>query len=176
MCNYAPRYSELNIDYIGVIIGILSFLVTVLLGWNIYTLIDTKEIINKQDDKIKNIEKGIENAFNNIHDKVDYNLGLMYSYFAQMLALNIGNQPKDSLKYLLVAYMVNGIKTLLKQQNTSKEIDSTINSVLLTYQQTPWIPISKEQAITLIKLLGEIEGGDKIDKLKELEAEISKYI
>ena len=36
----APRTYDLNFDYYGVIVGILSLLVTALLGWNIYALID----------------------------------------------------------------------------------------------------------------------------------------
>lgn len=36
----APRTHDLSFDYYGVIVGILSLLVTALLGWNIYALID----------------------------------------------------------------------------------------------------------------------------------------
>lgn len=47
-CTY-PRIvdatkNELGFDYIGVIVGILALLVTVLIGWNIYQLVDVKGI------------------------------------------------------------------------------------------------------------------------------------
>lgn len=41
-CIAAYRTPELGFDYQGVIVGILSLLVTVLIGWNIYTFIDIK--------------------------------------------------------------------------------------------------------------------------------------
>lgn len=43
-----PRVT-LGIDYLGLIVGMLSFLITLLMGWNIYTLVDFK-------NKIKDIE------------------------------------------------------------------------------------------------------------------------
>lgn len=51
----ATRYprTDLSMDYMGVIVGILSLLVTVLLGWQIFQVIDlrkTKEEIDKRID------------------------------------------------------------------------------------------------------------------------------
>lgn len=43
LCFVAPRSWELSFDYIGVIVGILSLLVTVLIGWNIATALNLKE-------------------------------------------------------------------------------------------------------------------------------------
>ena len=42
ICISAWRSPELSFDYQGVIVGVLSLLVTVILGWNIYTVIDIK--------------------------------------------------------------------------------------------------------------------------------------
>lgn len=43
ICLIAPRKGELSFDYMGVIVGILSLLVTVLIGWNIATALNLKE-------------------------------------------------------------------------------------------------------------------------------------
>ena len=43
-----PR-TEMSFDYLGFITGSLSFLVTVLLGWNIYTIFDFRQ--ERQDLK-----------------------------------------------------------------------------------------------------------------------------
>ena len=37
-----PSPAKLDFDYNGVIVGVLSLLVTVLIGWNVYSLIDLK--------------------------------------------------------------------------------------------------------------------------------------
>lgn len=42
ICRIFPRTYNLGIDYIGIIVGILSLLVTILIGWNIYTVLDIK--------------------------------------------------------------------------------------------------------------------------------------
>lgn len=50
ICIAAWRTPELSFDYQGVIVGVLSLLVTVLIGWNIYTLIDIKNTKDKIDE------------------------------------------------------------------------------------------------------------------------------
>lgn len=47
LCLVKPHCSELSFDYQGVIVGILSLLVTALIGWNIYTTIDLKGKIDE---------------------------------------------------------------------------------------------------------------------------------
>ncbi len=47
VCVAAWRPPDLSFDYQGVIVGVLSLLVTVLIGWNIYTLVDLKSLQNK---------------------------------------------------------------------------------------------------------------------------------
>lgn len=42
ICFSLPR-TELSFDYLGLITGILGVLVTVLIGWNIYALIDFRQ-------------------------------------------------------------------------------------------------------------------------------------
>lgn len=52
-CSCWRSYSEndLGFDYMGVIVGVLALLVTVLLGWNIYMSIENKEIIKREIGK-----------------------------------------------------------------------------------------------------------------------------
>jgi hypothetical protein len=51
LCIFAYRPYNLEFDYIGVIVGVLSFLVTVILGWQIYNYLslrsEMEEMINK---------------------------------------------------------------------------------------------------------------------------------
>lgn len=57
LCNSYPRISELEFDYLGVIIGVLSFLVafvTIIFGYNIYGLKkDLKKEVSNQIDNAK---------------------------------------------------------------------------------------------------------------------------
>ena len=47
VCTAVWRTPELSFDYQGVIVGVLSLLVTVLIGWNIYTTIGIENRISK---------------------------------------------------------------------------------------------------------------------------------
>lgn len=47
VCAAFWRSPDLSFDYQGVIVGVLSLLVTVLIGWNIYTTIGIESRINK---------------------------------------------------------------------------------------------------------------------------------
>lgn len=55
LCQSLPR--EAGVDYMGVIVGILSLLVTVLIGWNIYSIVD----LNKREKKNKKIVSSFSN-------------------------------------------------------------------------------------------------------------------
>ena len=58
LCLYAPS-KNLTFDYMGVIVGVLSLLVTILIGWNIYAIID----FNRRKD---DLETSIHEARNSI--------------------------------------------------------------------------------------------------------------
>lgn len=62
ICNIFPRSENLNFDYSGVIVAILSILVTVLMGWNIWNAIDMRNEIDK-------IKKQVEDFYSSIHKK-----------------------------------------------------------------------------------------------------------
>ena len=52
------RCEPITMDWMGVLVGVLSFLVTILLGWQIYTLIDIRKI--QQDVKSNKAEMTLE--------------------------------------------------------------------------------------------------------------------
>ena len=54
--------AELQFDYIGVVVAILSILITILIGWNIWNVIDMKTDIDK-------VKKQFEDFYSSIHKK-----------------------------------------------------------------------------------------------------------
>lgn len=64
LCINFPRWEKLSFDYLGVIVGILSILVTVLLGWQIFINISME---SKIDKKLLDVKSKLENI---IGDKV----------------------------------------------------------------------------------------------------------
>lgn len=61
ICVSLPSAPELGIDYIGVIVGILSFLVTLLIGWQIWNVI---AIDKKIDGKVKQTSDSLTESIN----------------------------------------------------------------------------------------------------------------
>ena len=58
ICVACPHKAELGFDYQGVIVGILSLLVTVLIGWQIYNALEIKKEIKKEiDSSLSQFEK-----------------------------------------------------------------------------------------------------------------------
>ena len=61
ICVSLPSAPELGIDYIGVIVGILSLLVTMLIGWQIWNVI---AIDKKIDGKVKETSDSLTESIN----------------------------------------------------------------------------------------------------------------
>lgn len=60
-----PTETKISFDYMGGIVGILSFLVAIILGWNIYSAVDIKEEWKNLNQKIVKDRIDIENNINN---------------------------------------------------------------------------------------------------------------
>ena len=54
ICVSLPSAPELGMDYIGVIVGILSLLVTMLIGWQIYNAVTIEKRIKDEVDRTRN--------------------------------------------------------------------------------------------------------------------------
>lgn len=88
ICVDTPRIDNLEFDYQGVIVGILSLLVTIILGWNIYTFLDIRNEFEKHksysNNKLSIIDSIksdiVEDRFRNKY-ALDANVNLMQGEF-----------------------------------------------------------------------------------------------
>lgn len=99
VCPTLPRVlntEELNFDYLGLIIGVLSVLVAALIGWNIYTIIDAKQFKKETNDILK--------------DQANEVSAMIYQMHAQSLFYNMHN-PKEAVAQIMQAIeMSNKLK------------------------------------------------------------------
>lgn len=63
LCMTHPN--QLSFDYIGAIVGILALLVTILIGWNIYSVLDVNRKIEKHIRDVKGKITNMEEKFDN---------------------------------------------------------------------------------------------------------------
>lgn len=84
------RTKELSMDYMGVIVGILSLLVTALLTWNIYTVIDVKSIREDYEElksKMDTEKKRLRDYVNIIQNFTMSNIRLTENRYGDALGL-----------------------------------------------------------------------------------------
>lgn len=115
ICIACPHMPELGFDYQGVLVGILSLLVTALLGWNIYSAIQLDEIMNKKIEQAKE-KAGVEIR----KDFVCMQMKVIHGY--------ISNQDW----YMVMEgyyFLISDILTL-KDKDKAKDIISLIDIIL----------------------------------------------
>jgi len=154
---------ELSVNYEGVFLGVLSFAVTLLIGWNIYTVVDLKEYQKKYNVLNKKIERGV----NYLHNKEDYNQGLSMAYNSMGLAGAISKESQENIKIQMLLQGAAALKTL----STLGEFgicQSVVNTLLETNSVTDKIILSEEEINNIHSLLMEVPHMDKIDGLLDL--------
>ncbi len=85
-----PVRGELDFDYYGAIVGVLAFLITVLMGYQIYTVINVKEELKEMKTMRDSLEQRIEDQKNAItaeyKQEFDYTLPLFVALSKQNMA------------------------------------------------------------------------------------------
>lgn len=80
ICLVAPRRGELSFDYMGVIVGILSLLVTVLIGWNIATVLNFKDEWARFNHSFEVKRKEVEALMTSHMKMIDENINRSSAY------------------------------------------------------------------------------------------------
>lgn len=78
LCRSFAADRALDVDYSGILVGILTALCTVLIGWQIYTLINLKEI----DKRVKHAEADMERHYWNLIFQVYGNISILNTQLA----------------------------------------------------------------------------------------------
>lgn len=86
-------------DYMGIIVGVLSLLITVLMGWNIFTVIDMKNLKEETENRVnKMFQEKIE----------DYSIQIREQIIDTQIAENIN----DAIFYFQTIQHDNFMKTI----------------------------------------------------------------
>ena len=104
LCNSYPRTSELEFDYLGVIIGVLSFLVafvTIIFGYNIYGL--KKDLKKEVSNQIDNAKIQLKVEIESLGNEVSGNM------FFRVAESEFNNKQYDLAfqNYVFAAYNLN---------------------------------------------------------------------
>lgn len=156
LCRTCPHTSDLGMDYQGVIVGILALLVTVLIGWNIYALIDFDRA-KKEIDVLKDRMYVNTNASLALKDA---DVFMIYHY------LTVGKDPLG-IEY---RYIHSGLTCLVGLSKIGRFeacnviVQSIIESVKMP-KNIFMLPRLKEE---LLSLLSEVQQPKRINNFHEV--------
>lgn len=126
-----PRVKNIGFDYVGIIVAILALLVTLLIGWNIYSIIDLKNI--RRD--YERMEKRVGDNECKRKKQISQLKGMVFGITAELLDVSF-NRPLQSFEYYVyslrnyiysdcnekkVDNILNKMKDLVKDINTQKD-------------------------------------------------------
>lgn len=156
LCHILPR--ELGIDYLGWIVGVLALLTTILLGWNIYSVIDIK---SKQDVYL-NILNGVDINQHRILSIQSYDNWMIYH---QLL---LGKDPVG-LEYRFLQHAAACLyhTSYIEDWETCSAIVKGINECLANPKGVKLNPNNKED---ILSLLYKVKGKEKIKGYNEVLA------
>lgn len=101
---------SLDFDYIGAIIGVLSILVTILIGYQIYTVINVKESLKEVQQIRAEVDTKLQDKADSLTDEFKEEL-----YQATPLIMAIASTKKDIIEAeVFRAYKESGPKQLAK--------------------------------------------------------------
>lgn len=166
LCSSLPRAGGL--DYIGVIVGILSLLVTILIGWNIYAVIDfnkKKEELSKNEAVLSELILRVNNSTTADSAALEFNFAYLYAY------LLTHNEPLG-LGFWYINHTLNAIS---KYSEIAKyEVCNALVEMLLsTITEPTKIKVNKERKEDLLKLVLGIHGIGNIDKYSDVLSLVS---
>ena len=83
-------YQDMGVDYLGLIVAIFAIIVTILVGWQIYSTIRAKDEVERvkldAKDLLKTYEKEIENKFSHKIDALEDKLGEVDNNLQQLVS------------------------------------------------------------------------------------------
>lgn len=109
LCYAYPSVETLQLDYLGLIIGILALLVTVLIGAQILNAVTVRKDMTKMEDMFVELRNSCQDAVNTVHknatERIDKGLKLVR---------DIANRNMEALSELILLRMNHGVVTALE--------------------------------------------------------------
>lgn len=161
-----PNCDNTGFDYQAILVGVLSGLFTLLVGWNIYQMIDWK----KKEKEVSELQHEMRRNINYIHNKTDYNQALVYGMISQSISSIFTPYEKEGLKYEMLLKGIVALKMFSKFPDCQKEMQTLMNSMLIGLKNSGNITLSDEIRTELLITCGEIDNRRDIESYKEFIA------
>lgn len=152
LCINKPSSSELGIDYLGIIVGILALLVTVLIGWQLFSLFNIEKTRN---DIIKEKQTMLKEIYNNQGD-----ICKEIAYRTLSTSTDSPSLFLDYYSFLNISFM--GLYFYSKSQNKEKCI--SLLKLTISTSTPEGFRLNKKAKIYFIIQLGKLYNYCMIDE------------
>ena len=169
VCVAVWRSPDLDFDYQGVLVGVLSLLVTVLVGLNIYTLVDFRKKESVIDEKIKLIAESLSNLSRaELSTSATTEHAISFLYYSLM-----GMKDPLGLEY---RYLYHNLISLLKvsQLGDMKTCNAIVKGVLEVIVRPENISMKKINKDQLYGWISQVKNPTEIEGFSELVERIAR--
>lgn len=169
VCVAVWQSPELDFDYQGVLVGVLSLLVTVLVGLNIYTLVDFRKKESMVDEKIKLITESLSNL-----NKAELSTSATTEHAISFLYYSLmGLKDPLGLEY---RYLYHNLISLSKvsQLDDTKTCNEIVKGLLEVIVRPENISMKKINKDRLYRLIYLVKNPDNIEGFGELMERIAR--
>lgn len=170
ICGLYYRTTDLGFDYIGIIIGVLAILVTCLMAWNIYSVIDANKKIDEMRNEIDNLRSSIDSDKLASERKINKLKADLYDNIVSINRHILGFE-KSAVSTHLLTNMVSSIDYLSRSEEYALAEFQIDYYFVMTNDDIEIIKkdLDKEDTVRLFRLLYEIPNKNKIKNFSKLE-------
>ena len=170
-----PRF-DMSFDYLGLITGILGVLVTVLLGWNIYTMFDyrqerqnLKAYFDEQKQSVKSVGSDLQMTFKN----QIANVSLLEKHISDVYCHLMGINQSVPISFYYVHLTLGAIINSAQTENY-ENCDLWVNELLTVIKKPEEIGMPVTSKKYLLKSFTMIYHPENIKRLDELHSVIAR--
>lgn len=170
-----PR-TEMSFDYLGFITGCLGFLVTVLLGWNIYTIFDfrqerqnLKAYFDEQKQSVKAVGSDLRMTFMN----QIANVSLAEKHISDVYSYMMGINNTVPLYFYYIHLTLGAIINSAQSENYDN-CNVWVNELLAVIKEPEVIEMPITSKMYLLKSFTMICHSENIKRLDELHRVIAR--
>lgn len=175
ICTHFPRVPDnLGFDYMGIIVGILSFLITLLIGWNIFSVIDFNkkvEVIIENNNKLKEEREVANKKFLEMKDDLD---NLQADMTFRSILNNAYNYRSVEKEHYVIDEYIDALNVAIKDKLKDNRITIAINMLHSFLKEQNVVRILPERKEFYCDILDEIHPKNEriyfiIDKIRTAE-------
>jgi len=157
------RNSTWDVDYPSLLVSVLSVLVTLLIGWNIYTVFDLNSRKKDMDAKIKLVGEQLLL----MRQQADTNRGLLEQSISNLYYLQLGVPHPIPMVYFYLSHVIMAITAFshVQEFQTCEALIKGVKEVVVRPEQTS---LKEQQKRELFVLLSCVQDTQRLPSYPDL--------